>query len=217
MTNSPTGPTVSRNITDSLPVANTDLVVSILDAPVPAGVAVYDIAARNGFQAPLTLGGWLGESFVMVGRSPAGNVASVSNTDFSLGLNVADETRLLNLNSTTTASVGYIDDSESGDLQGRTTGDNYLDGPGEMYFQVGDSGAPTFFRQDGRLELFGIHLGVDDNPSRVDRRISFDSFVPEYREEIFRNISQLLPEPNAIPLLVFGGVLVTLTRWRRQA
>ncbi len=217
LSNSPTGPTVIRNITDSLPVANTDLVVSILDSPVPAGVAVYEIASRNGFQAPLTLGGWLGESFVMIGRSPAGNVDSVANTDFSVGLNVADDSRLLNLNTTTTASVGYRDDSVAGDLHGTTTGGNFLGGPGEIYFQVGDSGAPTFFRHNGRLKLFGVHLGVNDNPSHVDRRISFDSFVPEYRDEIFRSISQLLPEPNAIWLLTSAVALILSTSRRRRS
>lgn len=91
-------------------------------------------------------------------------------------------------------------------------------GGDEAYLIVGDSGAPSLAVVNSSLSLVGIHW-AHTNSTAVEGAISYDTFVPEYVDEINTVLaakSQTLmavPEPDIIwYLMVIASALVLQKR-----
>ena len=86
-----------------------------------------------------------------------------------VGRNVLEVITTYALGESTGLTAGY--DYDNNDIPA-------VDGD-ETFLRAGDSGAPSFAVFNSRLALVGIHWSVTRNPDS-----SFDTFVPEYFDEI---------------------------------
>ncbi|AOS84921.1 hypothetical protein BIU88_12750 [Chlorobaculum limnaeum] len=90
-------------------------------------------------------------------------------------------------------------------------------GGDETYLITGDSGAPSFTVVNSSLSLLGIHWS-HTHSTAVEGASSYDSFVPEYVDEINTvlaektqslQLSVPVPEPNVIwYLMIIAGALI---------
>ena len=212
--NDPNGLTTTRTVQGGQRIGTTDLYVGTLNAAVGADVAIYDLASVN--TAGLTV--------FQAGVSPTAPYGSTPTTRIAVGRNVFDAVGTF-LGS---PGVAYIDDSEAGDLDDvipvpppdpppapgpaamPMEGLNIVDG--ETYYQVGDSGGPSFIIDGNELLLFGIHAvnGFAELNSGDVRRFSGDSSIVDLRGQVIAAI----PEPS---LGIWSTVLLlaSFSRCRR--
>ena len=91
-------------------------------------------------------------------------------------------------------------------------------GGDEAYLIAGDSGAPSLTVVNSSLSLVGIHW-AHTSSTAVDGAISYDTFVPEYIDEVNAVMAaksqslMAVPEPDMIwYLMIIAGVLVLQKR-----
>ncbi len=206
-TNDPDGNSVTRTLVSGIKIPNTDLFLGVLDSFLPGSIAHYSFATEplSGPNGTLVAAGtYQDRNAYLFGRSPETQAA---NRDQAVGRNRIS---------------GYL---ENVDFAGNSDNDALLlfyDSPGdsnyvdfETYLQSGDSGAPLFVEIDGEFRLLGtnafINNGGINNPpvfSGINYTGNQTAFINDF-------ITQSIPEPNALALLIAAGVLV-LNRRRRS-
>lgn len=87
-------------------------------------------------------------------------------------------------------------------------------GNDDAYFEIGDSGSPSFIIIDGQLAVTGTHSAL---VSGGTANINYDTFVPEYFDELNNAMASdgfqvsTVPEPSTYALLlgfiVLGGAI----------
>ncbi|MEK6236472.1 MAG: PEP-CTERM sorting domain-containing protein [Planctomycetales bacterium] len=212
--NTTTGLSHTRMVTVGERILNTDLWIGTLDAPLPAAIAVYEIASPGIPNVTTGLGvyadreiyavGEIGNRVVAVGR----NAYDGSDASPNVGLGVFD-------------AVGFVEDVNNGNPNFKGDDESFHSAetsPG--VFAGGDSGAPSFIDDGGTLKLTGIHSYIvrdvtstnfspffhfktaDASISNTAKRITMDNFVPNYQTEINGVLAQPIPEPSSAALLL---------------
>jgi hypothetical protein len=190
--NNAAGASSTRTVVGGARLGNTDVWIGQLNSPIDPSVAVYSIVGP---------GSYLSSIVYHVGLSASGALGPDRTTDFAVGRNVFDVDfgLVTPVNSTTvTKSGGYIDDTMAGDLSAPFTNGPNLISPDETFFNTFDSGGPSFLLSGSSLHLFGIHAFAG---STSERRVSGDSYLPEYKSSILAAI----PEPSTF-IAVFVGL-----------
>lgn len=222
--NDSAGPTVRRTAVSGQRIGNTDIWVGELDSSVPASVRIYDVSSTI-LDLSSSLGS-LADTFIYtVGLRDSWDEAGTTNFAVSFNnLEVGDSTAEANGDF---QAVGFVRD---------VSGDPNLNDPGESFLQIGDSGAPSFVDMGGQLTIVGLHSytvsGLGENftsfgdfvesqsPNSpynqtgppVERDISFDNFLGNYRDDIL----QAVPEPSyGAFFLGLSGLALVACRRRR--
>lgn len=204
--NDPLGPTSTVSTSGAWRIGSTDIVVGRFSASPGSSIATYSIADEATTQAMFATSSYYDTEAFVVGLNGIDQAAGT--TSFRVGRNELD---------------GFYDDADFGfgvaDLisydDDRNTPDSL--GADEAYLQSGDSGAPTFITIGSSLVLTGIHLGIDASSS-------YDSFLPNYIDEISAIVEaggesltliSPVPEPSSALMLILGSI--TLVTVRRRA
>lgn len=225
--NDSNGTTHVRTVVSGQRIGNTDIWVGRLDSVLPSSITYYDIASTVIDDISTSLGAYADQPVFHVGLRDVESVSGTTN--FALGINhfeIGDSTAQSN---GSFDAIGFVEDR---------AGDPNLNDPGETFFRSGDSGAPSFVDIGGRLTLVGLHSYTvsnlaDGGPSASNfsdfvesqspqspyqqtgpqtRDISYDNFVPNYRDEIVA----VIPEPSPTALATVGLVVLSLLRRRRE-
>ncbi len=224
--NDSAGPVVTRTVLSGTQIGTTDIWLGKLSSPLPASIATYDIAAP-GADVSTSLGAYADALVYQVGLRDDWNVGGTTN--FALGLNhieIGDATseELGSFN-----TIGFIKDE---------AGDSQLENPGETFFVIGDSGAPSFLDVGGDLVIAGLHSYVTtglselsitfsdfvdtqspgsayQTPGTQTRDISYDVFLANYRDDVLTTAGLTVPEPASFALA--AGILAFGAAWRIRA
>lgn len=169
-TNDLAGSSHTYTVSGGTRVGSTDLWLGWFDSAVDASIAHYPVPMLRS------------------GKAYPGLVLFNYGMSHRVGRNVLETLAKSQLgNSTGIIAIYDYDDN-----------DNPSAGSDETYFQVGDSGAPSFAVFNSRLALIGIHWSITHNPDS-----STDTFVPAYFDEINK-------------ILKKRGQSLRRSRWRQK-
>jgi hypothetical protein len=218
--NDPSVAPVTRQITSSQIIGQTDIWVAVLDHPLPASIATYPIANHTLSTTPSTMttlnvasaGPYQGLNAYLFGISPF-NTTIVGDDRFdyndqAVGRNLisgyAENVPITNLDND--SIVMYWDQSPSPDFVMH-----------EAFFQSGDSGGPTFVDVSGQLVLLGTNLFAGTATiNDVSTGVSGISYLGNRASEIQSFIQMnAVPEPTSIALIsIFGTTMILRSRRR---
>jgi hypothetical protein len=183
-------------MTNSDNSSNSDLTLGTLDREITASDKINFFAVAD----LLTEASYTGREILVYGRTPkVGRGTIGSFQDFGADPITAGS----GLNESRTYQFSYSD------LAG---------GGNDAYFEVGDSGSPSFTIIGGQLAITGTHSALVDTGTT---KTNYDTFVPDYADELNTAMASegyqltAVPEPAAYGLLIaaFSAILVF---WRRR-
>ena len=168
----------------------TDLTVGLLGAPVDPAVGVLSYPVAN----LATVQDYLNRDVTVIGKAGWAGVTQYTGQGM-----------LTNLPGFETTSYCYFDYSfEPGE-------------PTDIRFENGDSGSPTFLKEEGEWCLMGVHSALVDLPEEDPTGTrSYDIFLPDYFDEIDAlmeaqgyHLKRRYPEPTGLTVtLQASGNLV---------
>lgn len=215
--NNPTGVRANRTVVSGQQIGITDLWIGRIDSPAPPWVSTYPVAPIDGYS---------GETVYHVGVSATPKFGTANTTNMAVGRNVYDLFfGLVDVNGRITISSGYANDTILGDLTGENQPGPNLLMPDETFYQGGDSGAPTFILDEGKLVLFGIHsfkaeVSLAPPHTTFERQASGDVYLPFYRQLILASgpgaKSEAIPEPSPVYLVTLCFALFLVKSRARQ-
>lgn len=184
--NDPSTAAVVRQVTNSVRIGDSDLWMAKLSAPVDNKIKAFDFATQHLNDNP---GIYQGAEVLMTGRSPESHLAI---QDQAFGQNVVSGMigDVDFLGGKTDALVMNYDPSGSANAV------KY-----ETHLASGDSGAPMFIEENGRLLLAGVNSFVING---VGNQItgSGATYLGNYSQQLEHFISvSAVPEPSSLLLL----------------
>lgn len=215
--NNPNTAPVTSTLISGTRVGSTDLYLGVLSQPLPSSIVNFAYV-----QETLIGPGWVGNSGTIVaagslqglntymfGRSPAAHIGS---QDQAVGRNLITgySENVSFLGNTDNDSILMIDDNFP------TQGADFVQH--EAYFQVGDSGGPTFVEINGELVLLGTNAFIFDGldfqnvpfrGSGVNYTGNQAAFINNF---IAINAITAVPEPSSMIMLALAGAVYPVRR-----
>ncbi len=192
-TNDPNGPSEQHVRASGLPLGNTDTWLGKLATPVSENVAKYPI-----YPFLDNLSDYRNKELYVVGRSPLSSPVE-RQFDVAIGRNRID-------------SVSSISNFNEYGLRVSSNPSSTLGfSPDETGIVTGDSGAPSFILEDGKLGLVGTHWTASSD-AFLPSHLSTIRFIVESGGE---SLVAFVPEPTTWSLMTLSLMAVGLRRHRR--
>jgi len=201
--NDSAGSSFSAAVESTTRLGSTDIRLGVLDTPLPAGYAFYDVLNYPIPPNTNAIGVY------MFGRSPS---SLATPLDMAVGRNVMDtfEADFSVSSPSATGDAGITTDNDPGDFF-------YVDY--ESQLASGDSGGPVMAIDGGELTIVGVNWFIGSNGGGQD--LSGFSYLPNYATEIEEFISSNsvspVPEPALFGLALGCGGLAMVGLRRRPA
>lgn len=197
-TNDPAGPFVTRTVTSNYQqVDNTDVIMGVLDAPLPIGYTSYSIATEDINNATFGASSYAGANAYMFGRSPSAYAPSL---DMAVGRNRLDiwADGFAGFPPYVGDVIGAIDNDP-----GPPADPNYV--TYEAMLGGTASGAPLFVEEGGELTLVGINWFIGDTGGADPQDLSAMTYLGNYDEEILAFINaNAVPEPSSALMVMLS-------------
>lgn len=207
---------VVRSIVSGQRLGNSDLYVSVLNAPVPTDVNVYSFATESisatpydpdtnpGIFSATTSGGQNYDDTIayMLGISPTDRPDSETRFDQAVGRNrISGYIENITINGSDNDTLILIKDPRNDP--------NYVSN--ESRFSSGDSGAPLFIEENGELVLLGVNSFIATGGPVLSGVAYTGNHTAEINAFIAANA---IPEPSSALVLLVGSALLAFRRRR---